>query len=267
MRFLLACAASLALAACASGISASRAADPARDGPTVILEAGLGDGAASWRSLRAALPDNLPVFTWSRAGYRGGAVGTLIGGGPLWPSDGDGRRTGAEIAGHLRSKLAEAGVPPPYVLVGHSIGANYVLSFAKAYPGEVAGLVLVDPRLPGFTRSCKAEGLRPCEIPPLLAALLSPAERAEIRGLDQTEADLADLSAIRDIPLTILTAERGSPTKDPRMRALWQAQAVRFAERFTHARHIVVAGSGHYIHRAEPQRVAAEILSMVRAIR
>ncbi|WP_257554690.1 alpha/beta fold hydrolase [Sphingobium sp. CFD-2] len=259
---ILAIAAFLGLSACASGISASRPSDTRPEWPTVVLEAGLGDGAASWRSLRAALPGDVPVFAWSRAGYRGGALGELIGGGPLWPSDADGRRTGAEIAAHLHEKLIQGGIRPPYILVSHSIGANYGLSFAKAYPEEVAGLVFVDPRLPGFNRACKAEGLRLCEIPSILAALMSPAERAEIRGLEETEASLADLSSIRDIPVTILTAERGSPTSDPRMRALWQSHAARFTQGFTHSRHIIVAGSGHYIHHAEPQRVAAEILRM-----
>lgn len=255
----------LGLPACASPVTATPPEEHRSGGPTIVLEAGLGDGAESWKPLRAALPDDLPVFAWSRAGYRGGAIGELIGGGRLWPSDADGRRTGAEIAAHLHEKLAQAGRRPPYVLVSHSIGANYALSFAMAYPGEVAGLVFVDPRLPGFNSACKAQGLRLCEMPSILTALLSPAERVEIRGLAETEAALADLSSIRDIPFTILTAERGSPTNDRRMRALWQSYSASFAARFTNGRQVVIADSGHYIHRSDPQRVAGEILEMARS--
>ena len=69
--------------------------------------------------MRAALPNELAVFTWSRAGYDGGG---------LWASDEDGVRTGAEVAEHLRENLAQAGARPPYILVSHSIGANYGLS-------------------------------------------------------------------------------------------------------------------------------------------
>jgi carboxylesterase len=38
-----------------------------------------------------------------------------------------------------------AGVPGPYVLVGHSLGGIIVRLFAATYPDEVAGLVLVNP--------------------------------------------------------------------------------------------------------------------------
>lgn len=233
-------------------------------GPTIVLEAGLGDGAEAWRPLRAVLPADLPVFAWSRAGYGGGMARELIGSGRLWPSDGDGRRTGAEVAAHLHQRLAEAHVPAPYVLVSHSIGASYALSFAKAYPAEVAGLVFVDPRLPGFTRRCEAEGMRLCQIPKWLTPLMSPAERVEIRGLEETDAALADLRAIRDIPVTILTAGRGAPG-GAKMQALWEGYAAEFARGFTHAGVQVVQGSGHYMQRDQPRAIAAAILAMARA--
>ena len=42
---------------------------------------------------------------------------------------------------------------PPYVLVGLSLGGIYVQVFAAEYPGETAGLVLVDPT-PASTDLC-----------------------------------------------------------------------------------------------------------------
>lgn len=251
MRRILALAA--ALAACAVPSTQAQEAHP---GPTVVLEAGLGDGRDSWRALRAALPDDLPVFAWSRAGYPGG-------GGP-WASDADGRRTGAEVAARLEERLAAEGARPPYVLVSHSIGAQYALSFALAHPEQVAGLVFVDPRLPGFTGRCKAEGLRLCEVPRLLMLALPAAAKAELRGLEETEAGLADLSALSRIPVVILTAERGSPGEDARMRPLWRSYADEFARRFADARHAPAPGTGHYVHQDAPERVAAEILRLAR---
>jgi predicted alpha/beta hydrolase family esterase len=38
--------------------------------------------------------------------------------------------------------------PPPYIHVGHSFGGPLGLTFARQYPDEVAGLVLVDPMPP-----------------------------------------------------------------------------------------------------------------------
>jgi pimeloyl-ACP methyl ester carboxylesterase len=48
------------------------------------------------------------------------------------------------IARDLRKALDRARVPGPYVLVGHSSGAQYVRVFTGLYPGEVAGMVLLD---------------------------------------------------------------------------------------------------------------------------
>ncbi len=44
----------------------------------------------------------------------------------------------------LHRLLRAAGVAPPYVLVGHSIGGMYVRAYQRRYPDEVSGLVLVD---------------------------------------------------------------------------------------------------------------------------
>lgn len=247
-----------ALSLC-GGVAAAQTPPPARatPAPTVVLEAGLGDGASSWRGLRSALPDDLTVFAWSRAGYPGGAL--------TWPSDADGRRTGGEVAARLEERLRADAARPPYVLVSHSIGAVYALSFAKAHPDQVAGMVFIDPRLPGFNRRCKAEGLRLCEIPRLLMMAMPPAERAELAGLEQTEAELADLSGLRDIPVVVLTAGRGSLGEDARMRGLWRTYADEFAARFANARRVEAPTSGHYIHRDDTRRVVDEIVRLVRA--
>ena len=59
-------------------------------------------------------------------------------------------RTAAEVAEELRGLLSAAGVPPPYVLVGHSLGGAYVRRYAQLFPGEVAGLLFLDPAHEGY---------------------------------------------------------------------------------------------------------------------
>ncbi len=49
-----------------------------------------------------------------------------------------------EIVADLHTLLANAGVKPPFVLVGHSIGGIYARQYETLYPAEVAGLVFVD---------------------------------------------------------------------------------------------------------------------------
>jgi pimeloyl-ACP methyl ester carboxylesterase len=52
------------------------------------------------------------------------------------------------IASALNAVLAKAGIPAPYVLVGHSAGGLNMLVFAATYPQETAGIVLLDSTHP-----------------------------------------------------------------------------------------------------------------------
>lgn len=54
-------------------------------------------------------------------------------------------RSGTQVTDDLRELLRAAAVPGPYVLVGHSLGGLHARLYAKRFPDEVAGLVLLDP--------------------------------------------------------------------------------------------------------------------------
>ncbi|HZE32817.1 MAG TPA: alpha/beta hydrolase [Actinoallomurus sp.] len=62
-----------------------------------------------------------------------------------WSEPADLPRTAAEVTDELRDLLRAAGVPAPYVLAGHSLGGAYARHFARRFPEEVAGLLLLDP--------------------------------------------------------------------------------------------------------------------------
>ena len=69
-------------------------------------------------------------------------------------------QTGERVATDLHTLLHNAGEHGSFVLAGHSAGGIYVLNFAKLYPSDVAGVVLLDsmhpeqyqrmPSWPGF---------------------------------------------------------------------------------------------------------------------
>lgn len=112
--------------------------------PTVVLESGLGGTSAGWARLTAELDHTTRVCAYDRAGQG-------------WSDDVDAPQDGPAIAADLHTLLARAGEPGPYVLVGHSAGGPYVMTFAAEYPDEVAGMVLLDSMspyeftaLPGF---------------------------------------------------------------------------------------------------------------------
>jgi len=100
--------------------------------PTVILEAGLGDDATVWRQVQPAIARRTRVCSSDRAGMGFSDPAATS-------------RDAAAVVRDLHALLRGAGISPPYVLVGHSIGGLYVRLFADRYPKDVAGLVLVDP--------------------------------------------------------------------------------------------------------------------------
>jgi pimeloyl-ACP methyl ester carboxylesterase len=59
-------------------------------------------------------------------------------------------RSAGVVAGELRALLRAAGVPPPYLLVGHSLGGAYARRYTQRYPGEVAGVLFLDPYTEGY---------------------------------------------------------------------------------------------------------------------
>lgn len=100
--------------------------------PVVVLEAGLGDSSKSWGRVQPALAEQTTTCSYDRAG--------------LGFSD-PARRPGSSrnAVDDLHRLLQMAELPAPYVLVGHSYGGMHIRLFAGTYPGDVAGLVFVDP--------------------------------------------------------------------------------------------------------------------------
>ena len=118
--------------------------------PTVILESGLGETSAYWNRIASEVSRSSRVCAYDRAG-RGRSEPARE------PLDGIG------TARELHTLLVDANVLGPFVLVGHSSGAQYVRIFAGLYPEDVAGMVLLDgqpaeafsrlPTFPGFHRN------------------------------------------------------------------------------------------------------------------
>lgn len=103
--------------------------------PTVIFEAGLGGEFGAWATVLTTLSKTDRGCSYDRAGD-----------GLSDPAKAP--RTTNDQVDDLRSLLAAAHIAPPYVLVGHSLGAWNVLVHADRFPADVVGAVLVDARPP-----------------------------------------------------------------------------------------------------------------------
>ena len=104
--------------------------------PTVVFEAGLDiTGSLSWSKVHDEIAKTTRACAYSRAGI-------------MWSDPHDAPQNGKSIAEDLHAALNKAGEQGPFVLVGHSLGGPYIMTYAKYFGAEVAGLVFVDASHP-----------------------------------------------------------------------------------------------------------------------
>jgi len=104
--------------------------------PIVVFEAGLDiNGSLAWSAVHDSIATTTRACAYSRAGI-------------MWSDPHAGPQNGKLVAEDLHAALGAAGEKPPYVLVGHSLGGPYIMTYTKYFGPEVAGLVFVDASHP-----------------------------------------------------------------------------------------------------------------------
>jgi len=101
------------------------------EAPTVVLEAGSGDFSFDWTLVQTEVARFARVCSYDRAGR-------------AWSDLGPRPRTMRQVVYELHTALQRAGEKGPYVLVGQSLGGLLIRVYAREYPKEAAGMVLVD---------------------------------------------------------------------------------------------------------------------------
>jgi pimeloyl-ACP methyl ester carboxylesterase len=99
--------------------------------PAVILLYGGGGRAADFNLVQPAVAQFTRACVYDRAG-------------DAWSESGPLPRTMRQNAYELHMLLQKAGVNGPYVLAGQSYGGLLAREYARQFPKEVAGLVLID---------------------------------------------------------------------------------------------------------------------------
>jgi len=102
---------------------------------SILLFSGAGVTLAGWRGLFPGLERAGKVLAWNRFGAGRSDR-------PRQP------QTGALVVACLRELLQATGLPPPYVLVGHSLGGLHAHLFARLHPGEVRAVLLLEATHP-----------------------------------------------------------------------------------------------------------------------
>lgn len=142
--------------------------------PTVVLEAGHGDGLTTWARIQPAISRRTRVCSYDRAGF-----------GFSDPPHKPG--TIQQAVDDLHALLSKAHARPPFVMVGHSMGGMIVRLYAAEHLDDVSGLVLVDP-----TNEHQAEGYN------------------RVDGRTYADWDRANRRSFRDAERCVAAAEAGA---------------------------------------------------------
>jgi len=254
--------------------------------PAVILESGLGDNYVSWRKVQPQIAKFTRVCSYDRAG--------------LGYSDPSSRpRTSRVMAEELHALLQAAGIPPPYVLVGHSMGGFDVRLYASLYRNEVAGMVLVDalhpdqqnrfpPELKKMEGSWQREAefiayAMPFGVPRLLGLCdEDPVQRAaecnwqdaregvaEMKAIPESAAATASTGGLGEMPLAVLSHDPDKPSAElpadlskPANEA-WEKMQEEMAHLSTRGTQTIARNSSHYIQLDRPDVVIEGVRNVV----
>jgi pimeloyl-ACP methyl ester carboxylesterase len=228
--------------------------------PPVVFESGLGNDGTIWKEVQPAVGGFTRACVTDRAGLG-------------YSSPAPHPHSNRQMARELHALLDRAGLPAPYVLVGHSMGGANVRLFASEHLDEVAGMVLVDAVGDAqFTRWF----------------VLSPeAMKTDFReglpklpeGLDFATytAGVADMAAasksIGARPLVVLShgrSERAPGTSagtQAKMEGVWADMQSQLCGLSSSCAHVTDATSGHFVQLDDPALVIASVKEVVEAAR
>jgi len=232
---------------------------------TVVLEAGGSSNHRCWRAIDTAIAKITRVISYDRPGYLKSEVCEKT-------------RDAITIAKELKEALQKSGYPPPYILVGWSMGGAFARVFCGLYPGSVAGLVLVDPTPEDvYARAIK-------EFPELLAedsiymkeimaSKNRPGERGEMIVFDSSMNQARISDAAHSTPTTLLIAAYGRAPgefeKDPNnpMNRSWAEELVKWAGKRPNLQYKLITDSGHHISKVRPEIVINAISEMIEQLK
>jgi pimeloyl-ACP methyl ester carboxylesterase len=258
--------------------------------PTVILESGLGDTYVSWRKVQPQIAKFARVCSYDRAG--------------LGYSDSSPQpRTSKVIAVELHGLLQAAGIAPPYVLVGHSMGGFDVRLYTSLYRDEVAGMVLVDashpdqenrfsPEVKNMEGSWRREAefleyTMPFGIPRLLGLCdEDPVQRAaecnyhtaaesvaELKSFAESATQTAATPSLGALPLVVLSHDPDKPAADlpadlaKPLNDTWEKMQKELAQLSTRGTQVIAKNSSHYIQLDRPDVVIESVRGVVDQVR
>lgn len=239
--------------------------------PAVLLISGTRGASDEWSTLLPdAAPDAVGVFDTVSETTRVCAYDrpgtTLASGEPSASSIVAQPTTALQSAEDLHALMAAAEQPGPFVVVGLSWGGMIAQQFARAYPGEVEGLVLLDS-----ASAHLRETFTPEQWSAWMGVVADSVDEAglEAPAYEPSISELDDSPPLRRIPVTVMSSDQPwdlQVTPGASTWPAWVAAQALLAESLN-ATHITDTRSGHGLPVEQPALVSDAILAVVEAVR
>lgn len=219
--------------------------------PVIVLMNGFRMPLSSWEQLYPEIHKYGRVFAYNRHGIGKTSKATCP-------------QTGAEILRSLANVLQALQLPPPYILVAHSLGGLFANLYARSHPKQVAAVVFVDASHPDEIKQQK-------QFPPpwLLRVVNDAVKKLEIRfdpyRYSEDDAVLETLRQIEaagnfpPIPVAVVTGSKKMPLVPQASFALHLHYQKELATLSPDAHQMIAEGSGHFPQISEPQLVVRAI--------
>lgn len=226
---------------------------------TVIFENGSGCELTDWKYVADEIAKTNKVILYDRAGLGRSDFGTC-------PRDAYQRVT------EFDTLLTALNVNQPFVLVSHSIGCILSRYYQHLFPGNVLGMIQVDPGHESLLTSAGtafAAVLRAVMI--ANSKNLPPGVSAEALGaLDTwTEVEAASLESVGNIPFTVIVSTQTQDwgVADEALNEIgnraWRELQKELVGQSPQGKLVTAEGSGHMVHLEQPQLVIDEIKAVL----
>lgn len=266
------------------------------DGPTVVLDAGMGCNSLEWALVQPEIAKFAKVCSYDRAGYG-------------WSDESPLERTSSNIAVELHTLLHNAGIPGPYILVGHSFGGANIRLYASKYPDEVIGIILVDSAhedalnkfpmpqvntnvalffsytglnriLSYFSNNQETLKMFPKDIQEMSLAQSRHTKFiktlfSEMINIKKSFAQLRNAGDLQDKPLIVITAAKrihydGTEYTEEQIEELWNDSRIQqkdLVSKSTRGKQVIAEQSDHMINRHQPNIIIESVREIVNEIK
>lgn len=248
---------------------------------TLVLTAGSGTTSpyTDFYPLYSRFAPHMRYVVYERPGYG-------------WSEAAGDDRSAITMAEELHELLIRSGEQAPYVLIAHSMGSLEMIAFAREYPGEVAGLVLIDGISPEYAENFRLsatmnlgwEGMRlakntgilrglnrfgfmeslfvdigdlPEEMKDIKRAMAlrninNPDMKAEMKAMSDNGRAVRQAGDLGRLPLLIFSATNNGYRN-------WEQTQTELKSLSSRWRQVVFPDTKHYIHHDKGEEIVKEL--------